>query len=237
MLILGVPMILRQIERVRRAVLIDELIVATSTDLTDDPLANLCAEAGIAVFRGSLDDVLDRFYHAAARSSPAYVVRLTGDCPLIDPEVIDLVIRACQSRNCDYASNAVEPTYPDGLDVEVIRFPALARAWKEARLTSEREHVTPYVYRHPESFTVCHVRGATDLSHHRWTVDNAEDFELVTRIYEALYPHNPAFSTTDILELLKANPDWCRINRHIERNEGMRKSLLADQQSVKVIEK
>jgi spore coat polysaccharide biosynthesis protein SpsF len=235
--LLGAPMIRRQIERIKRAKLIDELVVATSTDPSDDALANICNDARIRVFRGSLEDVLDRVYRAAVECAPDYVVRLTADCPLIDPEVIDDVIRSCQADNCDYSSNGVEPTYPDGLDVEVMRLAVLERAWHEARLPSEREHVTPYIYRHPELFTACHVKNDVDLSHLRWTVDNAEDFQFVTRIYNALYPSKPAFVTQDVLALLELHPDWSEVNRHISRNEGMKKSLLADQQEHKVTAK
>lgn len=235
--LLGKPMILRQIERVRRATLIDELVVATSTDPSDDELARVCSDIGQRVFRGSLDDVLDRVYRAAVACAPDYVVRLTADCPLIDPEVIDDVIRSCQGNNCDYASNGVEPTYPDGLDVEAMRLAALERAWRDAQLPSEREHVTPFIYRHPEIFSICHVRNDVDLSHLRWTVDNPEDFQFVSRVFDALYPNKPAFVTKDILELLASHPDWVELNRHLGRNEGMKKSLLADQHATKVTEK
>ncbi|GIK54238.1 MAG: spore coat protein [Planctomycetota bacterium] len=230
-------MIRRQIERIQRARLIDELVVATSSDSSDDALANVINDAGINVFRGSLEDVLDRVYRAAVDCTPDYVVRLTADCPLIDPEVIDEVIRLCQAGNCDYSSNGVEPTYPDGLDVEVMRLAALEHAWREAMLPSEREHVTPFIYHHPELFSICHVKNDVDFSHLRWTVDNAEDFQFVTRVYEALYPVKPSFNMQDVLALLELHPDWTELNRHIGRNEGMKKSLLADQHAGKVTAK
>ncbi|MCL4723012.1 MAG: glycosyltransferase family protein [Anaerolineae bacterium] len=235
--LLGEPMIRRQIERIQRARLIDELVVATSSDSSDDALANVINDAGINVFRGSLEDVLDRVYRAAVDCTPDYVVRLTADCPLIDPEVIDEVIRLCQAGNCDYSSNGVEPTYPDGLDVEVMRLAALEHAWREAMLPSEREHVTPFIYHHPELFSICHVKNDVDFSHLRWTVDNAEDFQFVTRVYEALYPVKPSFNMQDVLALLELHPDWTELNRHIGRNEGMKKSLLADQHAGKVTAK
>jgi len=143
--ILGMPMLLRQIERVKQAKLIEQLLVATSDDKSDDPIEQLCRENDIACFRGSLDDVLDRFYQAAKPYQPDHIVRLTGDCPLIDPQLIDEVVVFCLSGDYDYVSNAFEPTYPDGLDVEVFRFPCLQQAWEEAELPSEREHVTLFI--------------------------------------------------------------------------------------------
>ncbi len=229
--VLGIPMLLRQIERVRRARLLDTLLVATSIDGTDDPLAEVCAQNGISCFRGSLDDVLDRFFQAARSMDATDVVRLTGDCPLADPEVIDRVIREYLDAGVDYASSALEPTFPDGLDVEVFRFAALECAWQEAALVSEREHVTPFIYKHPERFRLLKVCNSENLSHLRWTVDNPEDFEFVSRIYEALYPGKPDFTTADILAYLRQHPGLGSVNAHLERNEGYSRSLAADLQS------
>jgi spore coat polysaccharide biosynthesis protein SpsF len=227
--LLGVPMLARQIERVRRSALIDTLVVATSDDAADDPLAALCARLGTACYRGRLDDVLDRFYQAALAYQPSHVVRLTGDCPLTDPAVIDGAIGLCLASGCDYVSNAGAPaTFPDGLDVEVMRFSALEAAWREARLGSEREHVTPFLYAHPERFALRPFTNPVDLSQLRWTVDEAADFELVRVIYESLYPTNPAFATDDILRLLARRPELATLNTGHQRNEGYAKSLLAD---------
>lgn len=226
--VLGVPMILRQIERIRRAQAIDRLLLATSTNTSDDPLEVLCREHGVTCFRGSLEDVLDRFYRAVVLLKPDHVVRLTGDCPLCDPVLIDQVIGFHLTGGFDYASNTVEPTYPDGLDVEVIRFDCLAGAWSEARLPSDREHVTPYIWRQPDRFHIGSFKGDDDLSRLRWTVDEAEDLDLVTRIYEALYPGNPQFGTADILDYLRDHPGLTEINRHYRRNEGLQKSLRED---------
>jgi spore coat polysaccharide biosynthesis protein SpsF len=228
--ILGVPMILRQAERVRRAVEVDRLLVATSVDPSDDPLAELCAGNGIECFRGSLDDVLDRFYRAARPFSPDHVVRLTGDCPLADPKLIDSVISFHRGGEYDYVSNALEPTFPDGLDVEVCRFPSLEQACREANLPSEREHVTPFLYHRPERFRIGSYKGDVDLSRLRWTVDEPDDFELVTRIYGELYPVRRDFTTGDILSLLERKPDLKTLNTHHRRNEGLERSLEADRQ-------
>lgn len=219
--ILGQPMILRQIERIEHAESLDRLVVATSEDPSDDELAAACAQAGKAVFRGALDDVLDRFYRAAEPQDPDLVVRLTGDCPLADWNVIDLVVQDCIAKGVDYASNTLTPTWPDGLDVEVMRFSALRSAWQEASTSSDREHVTPYINRHPDLFTLANVaRKGEDLAGLRWTVDEPEDLEFVTRVYDALYADQPAFASEEILDLLRRRPELNEINAGIRRNEG-----------------
>lgn len=226
--ILGKPMLVHQIERVLQSQRIDQLIVATSADKSDDDLENMCRQINIPYFRGSLNDVLDRFYQAAKIWQPQHVVRLTGDCPLIDPEIIDAMIDYYLAGGYDYASNAVQSTFPDGLDVEIFRFFNLETVWKEASLPSQREHVTPFIHQQPERFRIGQYRNTEDLSHLRWTVDEPEDFALVTRIYEALYPINPEFRMTDVLELLQQRPDLAAINQKFERNEGLKKSLNED---------
>ncbi|MEQ9370522.1 MAG: glycosyltransferase family protein [Coleofasciculus chthonoplastes F3-SA18-01] len=228
--ILGVPMLGRQIERVQRAKLIDRLLVATSDDVTDNSIEQWCRESGVECFRGKLDDVLDRFYQAAKPNAPEQVVRLTGDCPLADPGLIDEVIQFHISGDFDYSTNAIEPTYPDGLDVEVFRFVCLEQAWREVKLPSQREHVTPFIHQQPDRFRIGLLKNAIDLSHLRWTVDEALDFELVRRIYEALYPIDVEFKTQDILSFLDKNPELKTLNISYDRNEGFQKSLLKDQQ-------
>jgi spore coat polysaccharide biosynthesis protein SpsF len=225
--LLGRPMLARQIERVKRSVLIDRLLVATSAAAEDAAIEQLCAEMRVDCYRGSLDDVLDRFYRAAQACNPAYIVRLTGDCPLADPELIDAVIRFCVDGGYDYVSNALQPTFPDGLDTEVLRFSCLAEAWREARLPSEREHVTPFIYNNPGRFRIGSFTNQVDYSHLRWTVDEPEDFNLVEKIYTALYPGNPRFSSQEILALIERNPGIVT-NAAIERNEGYARSLHKD---------
>jgi spore coat polysaccharide biosynthesis protein SpsF len=228
--ILGEPMLFRQIERIRRARNIDQLVVATSTDASDDVLAAACAARGIACFRGSLDDVLDRFYQAAVSFQPDTVVRLTGDCPLADPELIDRVIELHGQGGYDFVSNAIEPTFPDGLDAAVFRFELLEQAWREAKLPSEREHVTLFMRHHPERYKIASFKGPQDRSHMRWTVDEATDFAFVSAIYQRLYPAKPDFSSADIYRLLEDEPDLLRINSGIGRNEGLLRSLKKDQE-------
>ncbi|HLH51615.1 MAG TPA: glycosyltransferase family protein [Roseiarcus sp.] len=228
--LLGRPMILRQIERIRRAKRLDALVLATSADASDDELARRCAEDGVAVYRGALDDVLSRFLGAAQRhGAPEWIVRLTGDCPLADPDIIERVVAEALASGADYASNAVQPTFPDGFDVEVMRYAALAAIAAEPRSAAEREHVTLALYRQPERFKIHHVRNAEDLSHLRWTVDEPRDFALVEAIYQALYPAKPDFGFADILGLLEKRPELARLNIDIKRNEGLAKSLAAGQ--------
>jgi spore coat polysaccharide biosynthesis protein SpsF len=229
--LLGAPMILRQIERIRRAKRLDALVVATSEDASDDALASLCQGDGVAVYRGSLNDVLSRFIGAARRfGDPEWVVRLTGDCPLADPDVIDRVVDEALRVGADYASNSVVPTYPDGLDVEVMRYAALAAIAAEPRSDAEREHVTLALYRQPERFKIHHVRNADDCSHLRWTVDEPQDLVLVKAIYEALYPTKPDFGFADVLALIERRPELAVLNTQSKRNEGLAKSLAAERQ-------
>jgi spore coat polysaccharide biosynthesis protein SpsF (cytidylyltransferase family) len=226
--ILGRPMLGLQLERLKRCTSLSNLVVATSVDSSDDALAELCQLEGVDCFRGSLLDVLDRFIGAARAYSPDIVVRLTGDCPLTDPFLVDELVSKFVASDLDYLSNCEPPTYPDGLDVEVIRFSALEIAGREATLPSHREHVTPFVRRQPDRFRVGNYVDGEDRSWMRWTVDEAEDFEFVKTVYQRLYLANPAFTTSDIFQLLVAEPELMKINANFERNEGSKKSGIAD---------
>ena len=227
--ILGEPMLFRQIERLQRCRSFDALIVATSTDASDDPLVAACQARSISVARGSVDDVLGRFVTAIGSARPDTIVRLTGDCPLADPDVIDAVVRFFSEGNFDYASNVDPPTFPDGLDVEVMRTASLLQAHREAKLPSEREHVTPFLRNHPELFKLGCYRGETDLSGLRWTVDEPADFDFVSQVYKRLYPTNSNFRMADVLELLRVDPSLTAINNQFGRNEGFTKSMTEDQ--------
>lgn len=226
--ILGIPMLQHQIERVSRSKLIDQLVVATSVEPSDDELSALLGRLGVRVYRGSLDDVLDRFYHAALDLKPSHVVRLTGDCPLMDPEVIDDVITHHLNTSADYTSNVSPPSFPDGLDVEVMTLSTLERAWNSANLASDREHVTSYIRKEASGFLVQNIENKQDLSALRWTVDELADFDFVSEVYAHLYQDNPEFSMLDILNLLVAKPELGAINQGYMRNEGYFKSLLKD---------
>lgn len=224
----GRPMLQRQIERIQRARSVDELVVATTDDPSDDGIEALCGSIGVASVRGPVDDVLERFVLALGRSSAEWVVRLTGDCPLTDPNVIDQVVMTARSSSADYVSNALHPTFPDGLDVEVVRSSCLRDAHRLATLPSEREHVTPYIYKHPERYRLAEVRSPVDHSALRWTVDEAGDLEFVRAVYAELHEQNPAFAMAEILELLRERPALAQLNSKFARNEGYTYSLQKD---------
>ena len=202
-------MLIRQIERVRRSRRIDRLVVATSDDRTDDVLADVLEGAGVEVFRGSLDDVLGRYAAALEAKGPAdHVVRLTGDCPLIDWAVIDVVIEAHLRSDVDYTANTLgERTFPKGLDVDVVRSSVLLEAAAEATDPYEREHVLPFVYNHPERYQLSAVFNAFSEGELRWTVDLPADFDFVSAVYEGLYPADPDFTSDDVRRFLAAHPE------------------------------
>ncbi len=178
----GKPMLKYQIDRVRQSTLLDKIIVATSTLHQDDVIEKFCRLNGIEFFRGSENDVLDRYYQAAKTYKVQHIVRLTGDNPLISPMMICKVIDFYWLNNFDYVSNNRPRTYPMGLDVEIFTFEALGKAWREAKDNYEKEHVTPYIYNHPELFKIGNVRNDRDLSYIRWTVDTLEDLAHVREL-------------------------------------------------------
>jgi spore coat polysaccharide biosynthesis protein SpsF len=212
----GEPMLARVVSRVRRARTLEGFIIATTTEPSDDALAALCDERGWPCFRGSRDDVLDRYYRAARQCGAEVIVRITSDCPLIDPEVIDLVVGEFLRRwpRVQYATTD-EPrrSFPRGLDTEVFDFASLERAWREDRNPAWREHVTPYLYRRQDLFTLHNVVHHTDCSAYRWTVDTPEDAEFVRRVYES-FGHDD-FRWQDVLSLLQRRPELREINRHV----------------------
>ena len=226
--ILGRPMLERQIERILRSKRIDRLVVATSLNPEDDAIEALCRRLEVDCFRGDLQNVLDRFYQAARQYDPNHVIRLTGDCPLVDPVLVDKLVDFYLAQKCDYASNCQEPTLPDGLDAEVFSFTVLEQTWKEAELPSHLEHVTPFIRSNPERFKSCCYKYHKDLSHLRWVVDEPEDLEFIRQIYETLYPDEPEFETEDVLALLERKPELVKINRRFERNEGAKISIEED---------
>lgn len=231
--ILGKPMLLRQIERVSRSHCVDKLCIATTTDPTDDPIEQLCEQHGIACFRGSMDDVLDRYYQASKEYNAEHIVRLTGDCPLADPAMIDNVIRYYLEGGYDFVSNCVHPTFPDGLDMAVFKRSVLDESWQKAVLPSHREHVTAYARQQEERYKIGSFEGAHDYSGMRWTVDEKEDYNFVVKVYEELYPKNHAFTSEDVFELLAERKDIATINARFTRNEGLLKSLAEDERWLK----
>jgi spore coat polysaccharide biosynthesis protein SpsF len=205
--VLGEPMIWRQIERIRRARTLSKIVVATSTAASDDPLAGFLLGRGVSVYRGDLHDVLGRFAGCAEAWSPERVVRLTADCPLIDPQVVDAAVRLAVESGADYASNCGRRTYPDGLDVEVVTTSALAAAAREATDAFDREHVTPFIRSRPDRFPAAELLHGRDLGDLRWTVDRPEDFAFVRAVFQKLYPVDPGFGMDEVVELLAERPD------------------------------
>jgi spore coat polysaccharide biosynthesis protein SpsF len=205
----GAPMILRQLERIGRAGRIDGLVVATSGDRSDDVLAEILTHNGVDVFRGPLDDVLGRFAGAlAGHPNASHVVRLTADCPLADPVLIDAVIARCVETGADYASNTpARRTYPKGLDCEAMTADALRTAAAEAIDPDEREHVTMFIYRHPERFRIAEVSQADDEGEVRWTVDRPDDYAFASAVYDGLHADNPPFTSDDVRAFVAGRPD------------------------------
>lgn len=218
-----------QIERIKEAAHVDKIILATSTDASDDLLESFAKEEGILFYRGDLDDVLDRYYRAAEKHSLEHIVRLTGDCPLLDSRLLDAMISDYFENNLDYLCNTNPPTFPDGQDIWVFPFEGLKKAWTEAKLSSEREHVTMYFKNHLDDLRWKNFTHKHDLSFLRWTVDEKEDFTLIETIFEKLYPQKKNFSIDDVLELLEQNPSLKTINQTFERDEGLKMSLEQDQ--------
>jgi len=219
----GEPMILRQIERIQQSEKIDKLVVATSDDPRDDELELVLQEAGILVRRGPLDDVLERFRLVAEEFEPQTIVRLTADCPLIDPEVIDKVISEHISSGANYSGNALNPTFPDGLDTECIEKAILDKLALMPLSSMEREHVTLGVYSRPDHFKLHSVEQVPDRSNLRWTVDVADDIAFVRLVYSYLYDRNPRFRQSDVVDLIKKYPEFSRTDEIVARNSGLNK--------------
>ena len=210
--VLGRPMILRQLERLQSSARIDGLVVATSTDASDDPLAELLESENITYRRGSLTDVADRFLRVAREFQPDSIVRLTADCPLADPAVIDAIIGAHLDSGADYTSNVIERTYPQGLDAECVTMAAFEKLLSTSLTEAEHEHVTLGLYSRPDQFRLHSVTQMVNRSELRWTVDLPEDLEFVRVVYDALYDGNPAFDQEDLVAWLTDHPEISRIN-------------------------
>jgi len=223
----GHPALWHVIQRARQAKLADEVIVATTIVKRDLEIIKFCADNGIRVFAGSENDVLDRYYQAAKLFRPDNVIRITADCPLHDPDIIDKVIQKHMEEGNDYTSNTIKFTYPDGLDCEAMKFYTLADAWKNARLSSEREHVTQYIIKNEHYKKGC-LENDTDKSSHRWTLDKEEDYIFIKKIYDCLWDINHEFSSNDIYKLLEKNPEIKQLNEGIIRNEGLLESVKND---------
>jgi spore coat polysaccharide biosynthesis protein SpsF len=203
------PMISLQLERLSRSKLVEEIIVATSTDKSDDVLERSLKSEGVTVFRGSLEDVNQRFFELCKTKPIGPTVRITADCPLLDHELVDQVISFFKNGNFQYASNTINRTFPRGLDVEIFDSGSFIDYVSSNTLSNfEKEHVTPIFYNNSELFSIGSFCGDKDLSTHRWTVDTETDFSFVSKIYKSLYFSKPDFTTADILEFLSMNPNF-----------------------------
>ena len=213
----GKPLLLRMYERVNAANYTDTIIIATTEEKNDDPIINLCKESHLKYFRGNSTDLLDRHYKAALPFNPDAVVKIPSDCPLIDPGVIDKVLKYyIDNKNIfDFVSNLHPASYPDGNDVEIFSAGALKDAWLNAKKELEREHTTPYFWENKDKFKVGNVEWETGLDYsmsHRFTIDYKQDYEFVSRVYEELYSTDKIFTLQDILNLLHEKPEIKIIN-------------------------
>ncbi len=224
--VLGKPLIQYLLKRLSLVKKIDKIVLATSIDKANDPLDIFVRQMGVEVYRGSENDVLDRYYQAAKKYQPDAVMRITGDCPLIDPNICDRLISFFQKRQVDYAG--LTSRFAEGLDCEVFSFCALEQAWKEACLQSEREHVTLHIKNHKDRFRIIFMDNEQDDSCYRITVDNKEDFEVVRLVLESLKGQMNA-SWKTVKDFLNTHSHVMRLNAHVERNEGLRKSLEKEQ--------
>jgi len=222
----GEPLLHHVVHRTSKAKRLDAVVVATSETPGDDPIVDFCEARGISCFRGSEHDVLDRYHQSAKLFGARVVARVTADCPLIDPDVIDRAASIYAGGEADYVSNTIECTYPDGLDIEVFSYDALELAWRNANLQSEREHVTPYIKKHPELFRLQNIKYVEDLSALRWTVDEPGDLEYIRAIYG--YLGSSDFDMNDVLVVLRRHPELADLNRGIARNEGYVRSVRED---------
>ena len=215
----GMPMIGLLLERLANSKRVEQIVLATSEDSCNEELANYVFGLGYTVYRGSEDDVLDRYYRTAMEAKADVIVRVTGDCPLIDPSLVDAVIENFMQKSVCYASNISPPTFPDGLDVEVFTFKALEKAWSQAKEKLEREHVTPFI-RNSDQFTKWNLTYPSDCSLQRWTVDESVDLEVVRKIFDYFHPRRD-FGWLEILDLHKEHSEWFVANKNISRNEGL----------------
>ena len=226
----GKPLLYYVINQLRYCSKVKNLVIATTTNQEDDEIEKFANNNSINVFRGKEKDVLDRYFQCAKKYSFSTIVRITADCPLIDPQIVDKVIEQFFSENYDFATNTLTRTFPIGTDVEVFSFSALNKAWENAQLPSEREHVTPY-FHNKENFKIINVENDKNISNLRLTVDRIEDFELIKQILNNI-SINP-IHLEDVLELFSRKPELIEINKHINHNEGFNKSLEEDKEFIK----
>ena len=223
------PVLYFVIKQLQECKLIDKIIVATTTNEEDEEIVNYIKNLGIDCFRGNPKDVLDRYYQCAKEYSISSVVRIPSDKPLIDPEIVDKVISMFENNSYDYITNFLpNPTFPSGTEVEIFSINALKKAWENAKLPSEKEHVTPYFSNHQDEFKITHIKNSENLSHLRWAVDKMEDLKLVRKIVSKIKKR--PILMKNIVDLFSKEPELTEINRNVNRKEGDTKSLKEDQE-------
>ncbi|RDW20775.1 cytidylyltransferase domain-containing protein [Oceanobacillus chungangensis] len=215
----GTTLLEYQLERVKRSKRLDQIIVATTNNGTEQPIVDLCRDLNITIYQGSEEDVLERYYQTAKKHHADIIVRMTSDCPLIDPKVIDKIIKFYLDNNYDYVSNTQIRSFPRGMDTEVFSMDNLEAAYLKASEDYEKEHVTPYFYLNPNLYSIGQFVSKPDTSKYRLTVDTEEDFELISTLIKELYPVNPLFTLNDIIEEMQNQPHLIDINKHIVQKE------------------
>ncbi len=214
----GATVLSRVVHRTQRSRLVAQVVVATTTSGSDEVIVSEASKLEVPVFRGSEQDVLDRYWQASLKFHADVIVRITSDCPLIDPELIDQTIQTLLQEGADYGSNGLPPRFPRGLDAEVFTATALERAQQQAHKPYEREHVTPYFYENPEFFRLACINNSTNQGHHRWTLDTAEDLRFLRSIYSHFSPRD-SFSWREVLALVELQPSLSAINGHVRQKE------------------
>jgi spore coat polysaccharide biosynthesis protein SpsF len=220
----GIPLISHVIERIKTVKTIQQIILATTTNTNDKILSEISKKHNINFFSGDEDDVLNRFFQAATKFHGNPIIRITGDCPLIDPTLISQIIEFFQKHDFDYVSNTIDRTFPDGLDVEIFSYDLLKEIHEKSKWSSEREHVTPFVAKNPHRFKIYHYKTKHDFSHLRWCVDEENDLLLIRKIFDKMKP-NKFFTMNEVLQLILKNTALSEINCSTTTNEGYKKSL------------
>ena len=221
------PMVWHVINRAKKVRNVNQIILVTTNNKIDKILLKIAKDNKILSFAGSETDVLDRYYKTSLEFGADPIVRITADCPLIDPLLVEKMIEFYKKNKYDFVANNIIPTFPDGLDVSIFSFFILKKAWINAKLKSEREHVVPYMIKNKQKFKIFNYKNSQDLSHLRWTIDEKEDLKFVRKIYSLMKPKT-IFYTKDVLNLLRKNPSILKINSGITRDEGYIKSLKND---------
>jgi len=215
------PILEHLINRLKTIRSADQIVIATTVNETDNQIVSLCKKLDTLYYRGSEEDVLGRYYEAAVEYGGDVIIRITSDCPVIDPDVVSYLIDFYMRnlKKYDYVTNTLKRTYPRGMDAEIVSFKALKEAHFNAYDPSDREHVTPFIRNRPTQYRLHNIKYSSDLSRYRLTVDTSEDMELIRRIFESLYVENPEFKMKDILTVLEVNSEWPSVNSHVEENK------------------